>query len=209
MWKRSNQYTRGPWALPFGPCRSAWEPTWPLTKVSDVAHILSFYTMWVEIEIELIFTLSAVVSEIRVDFENCHIWAWNLAFGQSFRSCTYTLFLPQRVEIDFIFTLRAMVSMIRADFQNGHIWPWTWPGHWPKFQKLHIYTLSTPGGQNWAYFASMDSSFWDTSRFSKLPYLDMKFGHWPKFHKLHKYSLNYPRPKSHSILLYGWPFPRY
>ncbi len=21
-------------------------------------------------------------------------------------------------------------------------------GHWPKFQKLHIYPLSTPGGQN-------------------------------------------------------------
>ncbi len=26
-------------------------------------------------------------------------------------------------------------------------------GHWPKFQKLHIHSLCTPGGRNWAYFA--------------------------------------------------------
>ncbi len=28
-------------------------------------------------------------------FQNCNIWAWNVAIGQSARSCTYTLFLPQ------------------------------------------------------------------------------------------------------------------
>ncbi len=42
------------------------------------------------VEIELIFTLWAAVSEIRVDFQTCYIWAWNLASGQSSRSCTYT-----------------------------------------------------------------------------------------------------------------------
>ncbi len=26
-------------------------------------------------------------------------------------------------------------------------------GNWPKFQKLHIHSLSIPGGWNWAYFA--------------------------------------------------------
>ena len=72
------------------------------------------------VEIELIFALWAAVSEIQ----NCHIWAWNLAFGQSSRSCTYTLFLPQGGEIDLIFTLRAAVSEIWADFQNCHIWAW-------------------------------------------------------------------------------------
>ncbi len=45
-------------------------------------------------------------------------------------------------------------------------------GHWPKCQRLYIYSLSTPGGRNWAYFHS-------TGRFSKLPYLGMKLGHYP------------------------------
>ncbi len=31
-------------------------------------------------------------------------------------------------------------------------------GHLPKFQKLHIYSISNPRGRNWAYFHSMSSS---------------------------------------------------
>ena len=50
-------------------------------------------------------------------------------------------------------------------------------GKCPKFQKLHIYPLSTTGGRNWAYFRSMDCGFQDMDRFSKLPYLGMKLGH--------------------------------
>ncbi len=48
------------------------------------------------IELELIFALQAAVSEIEADCQNWHIWAWNLATGQSSRSWTYTgtLFLP-------------------------------------------------------------------------------------------------------------------
>ncbi len=46
----------------------------------------------------------------------------NLAIGQSARSCTYTLFLPQGGEIELIFALRAAVSEIQASFQNCHIW---------------------------------------------------------------------------------------
>ncbi len=41
------------------------------------------------IEIELIFALRAAVSEIWANFQNCHIWAWNLGISQSSRSCTY------------------------------------------------------------------------------------------------------------------------
>ncbi len=47
------------------------------------------------VEIELIFALRAAISEIQADFQNCHIWAWNLAIGQSAGSCTYTLSLPR------------------------------------------------------------------------------------------------------------------
>ncbi len=62
-------------------------------------HILSFYPRVVEIE--LIFHLWAVCSKIQADFQKkCHIWAWILGIGQSSRSCTYNLFLPQRVKIE-------------------------------------------------------------------------------------------------------------
>ena len=58
-------------------------------------------------------------------------------------------------------------------------------GHSPKFQRLHMYTLLTTWGRNWAYFRSTDSGFRDTGRFSKLIYLGIKLGLRPKFQKLH------------------------
>ncbi len=53
--------------------------TWPLAKVSAVAHTLFLHQ---GVEIELIFALRAAVAEIWADFQNCHIWAWNLTIGQ-------------------------------------------------------------------------------------------------------------------------------
>ncbi len=67
------------------------------------------------------FALRAAVSKIRANFLTCDIWTWNLASGQSSRSCTRTLFLPQGVEIELIFALRAAVSKIRTNLQNCHI----------------------------------------------------------------------------------------
>ncbi len=64
---------------------------WALGKVSEVAHILSFYSKGYQ----LIFTLWVAVSGIWPDIQNCNIWAWSLATGKSSRSCIYTLFLPQ------------------------------------------------------------------------------------------------------------------
>ncbi len=101
--------------------------TGPSAKVPEVAHIASFYRNGGEIE--LIFALRAAVSEIRADFQNCHIWAWNFAIGQSSRSCTYNVFLPQGVEIELIFALHSVVSEIRANFQNCHIWAWNLVAH--------------------------------------------------------------------------------
>ena len=67
-------------------------------------------------------------------FQNCHIWTWNLAIGQS---STYTLFLAYGGEIELIFALRAAVSEIR-----GRISKLPYLGmklcHWPKCQRLHI-----------------------------------------------------------------------
>ncbi len=63
-------------------------------------------------------------------------------------------------------------------------------------QKLHIYSLSTSGGKNWACFRSTGSGFRDMGQFLKSPYLGMKLGHWPKCQKLYIYFLNYPRVPS-------------
>ncbi len=73
--------------------------------------------------------------------------------------------------------------------------------YWPKFQKLHIFSLSTPWSRtwsrNWAYFCFMGSGFRDTGWFSKLPQSAMKYGHWQRFQKLYIHSLSYPmiRPR--------------
>ncbi len=79
-------------------------------KVPEVAYEPSFYPKGVEIE--LTFALRAVVSEIWADFQNCHIWAWNLEFEKSAGSCIWTFFLPQGVEIELIFAVQAAVFEI-------------------------------------------------------------------------------------------------
>ncbi len=60
---------------------------WPKCQKLHI-YFLSIYPSGVGIE--LIFVLRAAVSEIEADFQNCHIWAWNLSTGQSSRNCTYT-----------------------------------------------------------------------------------------------------------------------
>ncbi len=94
--------------------------------MANLATYTHFLPQWVKLE--PIVTLWAAVSEIRADFKNCHIWAWNLAFGRSFRSSTYTHFRPPPPqgggEIELIFTVRSAVSEIRDDFQNCHICAW-------------------------------------------------------------------------------------
>ncbi len=90
-----------------------------------------------------------------------------------------------------IFLLCRVLHGIEGQEAHG---PWrsAWEPTWPlaKVQKLHIHSLSIPGGRNWAYFRSMGSGSRDTGRFSKLPYLDMELGHWAKFQKLHIYCLS-------------------
>ena len=160
-----------------------------MANVPEVAHTLSFYPK----------------GRSRVYFSSMGIGFWDTgrfsklpylgmkpAIDQSSRSCTYTLSTPGGgVETELIFALWAAVSEIRANFQNSYIWAWNLASG-RSFQKLHICSLSTPGGRNWAYFCSRGSGFWDTGQFSNLPYLRMKLGKWPKFHNLHIHSLSTP-----------------
>ncbi len=95
------------------------------------------------------------------------------------RSCTYTPFLLQGVEFELIFCstgsdFRDTGRFLKLPYLGMRL------GHQPKFQKLHIYSLSTPWGWNWADFRSTGSGFRGTGRFSKLPYLGMKLGNGHK-----------------------------
>ena len=72
-------------------------------------------------KLSLCFLYMAAVSEIRADFQNCHIWAWNLVPDNKSNGCTYTLILPQGGEIELPFALRAAVSEIETDLQNWHL----------------------------------------------------------------------------------------
>ncbi len=67
--------------------------TWPLAKVPEVAHILSFLPMGSKLNLFSLY--GQRFPRYGPIFKIGHIWAWNLAIGQSARSCKYTLFLLQ------------------------------------------------------------------------------------------------------------------
>ena len=121
-----------------------------LTKDPDVAHIPSFYPKGVIIE--LIFALLAEVYKIWADFQNCHIWAWNLAIGQTSRSCTCTIFLPKGAKIDLtpVFLIYGQRFEIWVDLKKLpylgiklivpklHRYPLNYPPS-PKFHSVLLY----------------------------------------------------------------------
>ena len=81
----------------------------------------------------------------------------------------------------------------------GSVFPRYWSickicifGH--EFQKLPIYSLSTPKAMKLSLFLLYGQRFLRyRGEFSKLPYLGTKLGMWPKFQKLHVYKSNYSR----------------
>ncbi len=75
-------------------------------------------------KVDLVFALQTAISQTRANFQNCHIWAWNLVVGQNGRSWRYTMFVSQRVKVEVIVAVRAAVCEIVADFQSYHIWAW-------------------------------------------------------------------------------------
>ena len=149
-----------------GPWRSAWEPTCPLAKVPEVAHILHFYFSGQNLTF---FTLYEQQFPRYMPIFKIAIFGhetWSLA---KVPEVAHILSLCSRGSKLSLFSLyRQWFPRHRKIFQIAILGIKF--GHWPKCQKLHIYPLSTPTGRNWAYFWSMGSSFRDTGRFSKLPY---------------------------------------
>ena len=82
--------------------------TWPLAKVPEVAHILSFYP---EGRNWAYFCSRGSSFRDTGPFSKLPYLGMKLN-GQSARSCTYTLFLPQGVKIEVIFDARDTVKQI-------------------------------------------------------------------------------------------------
>ena len=85
-----------------------------------------------------VFAPEAAVSKIRIDFQNCHIWAWNLAIGKLLKDA-HILFLPQVVKIEVMFDVRTSIFEKRADVP--YLVMKSGIGRW--VPKLHTYSLST------------------------------------------------------------------
>ncbi len=184
--------TRGPWALVL--CLRTNElGHWPS---SEVAHTLSFYPRGEKLSLFSIhgqrFPRYGPTIKIAIFGHEK-----NLAIDQSFRSCTDNLFLPLGGLKSSLFSLYGQKFP-----RYGQIFKIAIFGHktWQVakgFQKLHIYSLSTQLGRNWAYFRFMGNDFGGTGQFSKLPYLGMKLGKYQlKFQKLHVYSLSTSRGRN-------------
>ncbi len=84
--------------------RSTGRRFWDIDRFSKLPYLGMKFVHWPKFQkftiychstsrgrLELIFVLRTAVSEIHADFQNCNIWAWNLASGQSSRSCSYAL----------------------------------------------------------------------------------------------------------------------
>ncbi len=90
-------------------------------------HMAPFYGNPLGVKIELIVTTGSSFLDTGRFWKLPYLGMKHLAIGQTYGSCTYTLFLRQGVEIELIFALQAAVSEIRTDFQNCHIWAGTSP----------------------------------------------------------------------------------
>ncbi len=107
------------------------------------------------VEIKLIFALQAAIFEIRTDFPNFHIWAWNQIWRQD-------SFYPIGSKLSLFFTLWAAVSEIRTDFQNCHIWAWNLA-----IGQSCTYIFFLPQGVGIELIFALRAAVSDTGQFSK------------------------------------------
>ena len=102
-----------------------------------------------------------MVSEIPADFQNWHIWAWNLATSP--RSCTYTLFLLQEVEIELLSLYGKRFLKYAPIFKIAIFGHETWPlakvpevthipCFYPRGLKLSLISLREVVSEIWANF---------------------------------------------------------
>ncbi len=113
-------------------------------------------------------------------------------------SCTYTVFLPQRVEIELIFALRPAVSEIQGDFRNWHIEAWNLATGKSSRSCTYQYALFLPQGVKIKLIFTLRAAFSEIQAdFQKCHILHESFDHkWQKFEKLHILLFSTPKCQS-------------
>ncbi len=122
--------------------------------------------------IEFVFDLQAAVSEKQSDFQNCHIWAWNLAICKK-NSRSYIAFssflVPKGSNWAYLDSMSSRVQD-NTNFQIP-IGQETWPlGKNPDWDSIH--TLSLPQSKL-SLILLYAQSFSRYEKIFKLPYLCM------------------------------------
>ncbi len=166
--------------------------TWPLTTDPEVAHIHYFYPRGSKLGLcslyrqrfpryGPIFKLAIFgheTGQLEKNFQKLHILAFYI-WGWGSKLSLFSLYGQRFLRHGPICKIPIYLCMKL--------------GHWPKFQNLHIYSLSTPRGSKLSLFSLYGQRFPRHGAIFKIPKL-------PKLP---------PSPKFHSVLLYVWPFPRY
>ncbi len=160
------------------------------------------------VDTELVFALRVAVSEIWLDFRNCHIWAWNLVIGQSARGCTiYFLSILGVQNWPYFRSTGSRFRYMGRFSKLPHLGMKL--GKWPKFQKLHIYLQSILRGWNWAYFRSMGIGSEIQADFQNCHIWAWNLAIGQSSKVAHRPSF-YPKGSKLSLfLLYGQPFLKY
>ena len=123
---------------------------WLKLQKFTYTHVLPFYPRGLKLSI---FTLRAAVSEIWANFQNCHIWAWNLDTGKSSEVAHIFTFHPMGSKLS-LFSLYEQWYLRYGRIFKIAIFMHETYSHIDKSSRSSTYILSTPWVQNWAYFRS-------------------------------------------------------
>ncbi len=124
---------------------------------------------------------------MRADFQNCHIWAWNLVIGKSSRSCTYTIFLSQ---VYFCSMSSGFRGTCMDRFPNL-LYLGMKLGHWQKFTKrlkFKVNIVTNGKMKNCLYFKKSET-VWMPKVFKLLNFFPMVLPTWHNSAPLRDISL--------------------
>ena len=149
--------------------------TWPFSKVPEVAHTLFFYPQGVEIG--LILTLLAAVSEVWADFQNCYIWVWNLDTDKRSKIAHILPFNPKGSKLSLFSLHGQRLPRYRPIFTFAKIWHETWPlakvpeiahtlSFYPRESKLALFS---PHGQRFSRYGPIAAFGYETWPLANVP----------------------------------------
>ncbi len=110
-------------------------------------------------------------------------WKFHGTETLSFRSCTYTPFLPQGLKLSLFLLYGQWFPRYGPIFKIAIFGHETWP--LAKVPEVAHIGSFYPRGSKLSLFLLYGQRFLIYRPIFKLPYSGMKFGHWPKYQKLY------------------------